>query len=127
MALQADDTAASNLVTSSGFEDVEANYFFFVAGDSKEMKCTFTESKDAAHSGDKGALLQAADFARMAIGPAVPVHPLAAGERYRIGVWIKPGPDFAIQPGTAGAVLRLAPSAGNPPVATGSTIFSQSR
>ncbi len=116
---RADD--GPNLATP-GFSAGTDNYYLFVAGDSKSANARFTLSKDAAHSETQGALLQADDFARCSIGLKVPIHPLAAGDRYRVGVWIKAGPGYQAMPGTAGVALRLNTSTGFPPQSVG-TIF----
>src|ERR1700677_242947 len=104
-----DDT---NLVTNPGFEDgdLTSTYYLGVAGDSKEMNCRFALDTKTVHLGAQSVLLQADDFARCSVGPKIPCHPLTGGERYRVGVWVKPGPDFQAQPGTPGVVLRLNPT-----------------
>ena len=114
------DTDASNLVPNAGFEDGDAGYGIFPAGDSKTMNCRMSIATDVFHSGKQAALVQADDFARVSVGPKVPIHPVNGGERYRVGVWVKPGADFQAQPGTAGVVLRLNPASGSTP---GMTIF----
>ena len=86
------DTDGSNLVDNPGFEygDLTSTYYLGVAGDSKDMNCRFAIDKTTGHSGTQSALLQADGFARCSIGPKVPCHPLSGGERYRVGVWVKP-------------------------------------
>ena len=120
-ASRADDT--SPYIDNPGFETGEAGYYLAVAGDSKDMKCRFAMDTTTFHSGKQSALLQADDFARFGIGPKVPCHPLSGGERYRVGVWVKPGADFKAMPGTPGVVLRMNPASGFPPTAAASMIF----
>jgi hypothetical protein len=114
----------ANLVANPGFEDgdLTADYYLGVPGDSKEMNCRVSLDKTTFHSGMQSALMQADGFARCSIGPKIPCHPLNGGERYRVGVWVKPGPDFQAQPGTPGVVLRMNPTSGFPAVA-GESIF----
>ena len=114
----------ANLVANPGFEDgdLTSSYYLGVAGDSKQMNCRYSIDTKTVHSGAQSALVQADDFARCSIGPKVPCHPLNGGERYRVGVWVKPGADFAAQPGTPGVALRMNPTSGFPPVA-GASIF----
>jgi hypothetical protein len=119
--VRADD--ATNLIGNPGFEDGDTGHYLSVAGDSKGANCRYTLSKDAAHTGSQGAILQADDFARCSVGPKVPCHPLNAGDHYRIGVWVKAGPGYAAQPGTPGVALRLNPASGFPPVAAPFLIF----
>ena len=109
--LSADD--ASNLISNPGFEDGGTGFGIFPAGDSKAMNCRLSIVTDVFHSGKQSALLQADDFARVSIGPKVPCHPISGGERYRVGVWVKPGADYQAQPGTPGVCLRLNPSSGS--------------
>jgi hypothetical protein len=114
-----------NLISNPGFEegDLASSYYLGVAGDSKDMNCRFSIDTKTVHSGKQSAIMQADDFARCSIGPKIPCHPLSGGERYRVGVWVKPAPDFQAQPGTPGVVLRMNPTSGFPPVAAASMIF----
>jgi hypothetical protein len=112
--LQAADGA--NLIRNPGFEDppdAPASYSLFTAPDSKDATCRFTITSDASHSGKQSALMQANDFARFSLGP-VGDYPVAAGDLYRVGVWVKAGPDFQAQPDSPGIVLRLNLSTGSP-------------
>jgi hypothetical protein len=112
--LTAEDGA--NLVRNPGFEDAPdapASYALFTAPDSKDASCRFTITSDASHSGKQAALLQANDFARFSLGP-VGNYAVAAGDLYRVEVWVKAGPDFQTQPDSPGVVLRLNLSAGSP-------------
>jgi len=110
----ADET---NLVTNPGFEngDLASTYYLGVAGDSKDKNCRFALDTKTVHSGAQSAIVQADDFARCSMGPKVPCHPLNGGDRYRVGVWVKPGADYQAQPGTPGVVLRMNPTSGFPP------------
>jgi hypothetical protein len=108
----------SNLVKNPGFEEGNSNYNLFVGGDSKDKNCRFSIDSTTAHSGTQSALLQADDFARVALGPQVPI-PVISGERYRVGVWVKPGADFQTQPGSPGVVMRLNLSQNNGPSPAG--------
>src|ERR1700677_2867440 len=89
----ADET---NLVTNPGFEDgaPTSTHYLGVEGDSKDMKSRFAIDTKTVHSGAQSVLLQADGFARCSIGPKIPCHPLSGGDRYRVGVWIKPGADY---------------------------------
>ena len=121
--LVADDGA--NLVSNPGFEDspsAPATYTLFTASDSTGAHCRFTISTDAFHSGKQAALMQADDFARFALGPQIS-YPVAAGDLYRIGVWVKAGADFQMQPDSPGVVLRVNQSAGSPPLSAGLTFI----
>jgi hypothetical protein len=50
--------------------------------------------------------MQADDFARFSLGPNA-TYPVVAGDLYRVGVWVKAGADFQLQPGSPGLVIRL--------------------
>ncbi len=113
---RADD--APNLVPNSGFEDGDSGFGIFPAADSKAMNCRFSIDTQTFHTGKQAALVQADDFARVSIGPNVPI-PVMSGERYRIGVWVKPGSDFQMQPGSPGLVMRLNLSQNNAPSPSG--------
>jgi len=108
---------AVNLIPNPGFEngDLNADYYLGVAGDSKAINCHIAVDTTTFHSGAQSVLMQADGFARCSMGPKVPCHPLSGGERYRVGVWVKPGADYQAQPGTPGVVLRLNPASGFPP------------
>jgi hypothetical protein len=112
--LRADEGA--NLILNSGFEDAAdapATFSLFIAPDSEGDHCRFTISSDTFHSGKQSALMQADDFARFALSPQVS-YPVVAGDLYRVGVWIKAGADFQMQPDSPGVVLRLNLTAGSP-------------
>jgi hypothetical protein len=107
---------ATNLVSNSGFEEGQAAYSLFVGPESKDDNCRFSISTDTFHSGHQSALMQADDFARFSLCAQV-AAPVAVGDVYRLGVWIKAGADFQAQPGSPGVVMRLNPEVGSPPVA----------
>jgi hypothetical protein len=117
------DSDAASLISNSGFEDGDSGFYLNVAGDSKDAKCRFSIDKTAFHSGAQALLLQSDDFARYGVGVKIPIHPLAGGDRYRVGVWIKAGADFQAQPGSPGVVLRLDPASGFPATPANSLIF----
>src|ERR1700678_1218765 len=99
--LPADDNVAAeppNLAPNPGFEDGQHGFYLFTANDSKAANCRFSVDSQEAHGGSQSALLQADDFARTAIGEAATI-PVTAGSRYRVGVWVKAGPDLQFQPG----------------------------
>lgn len=98
----------ANLIPNAGFENLEgpATYSLFTAPESKDYNCRYTISSDTFHSGKLSALMQADGYARFAIGP-VTAFPVVAGDCYRVGVWVKAGPDFQMQPGSPGVALRL--------------------
>lgn len=103
-----------NRVLNPGFEEGLGVSYLFVGGDSKDKNCRMAISTQTAHSGTQSGLLQADDFARCSIGPKS-LYPVAPGDRYRVGVWVKAGPDFQMQPGTPGVVMRVTLMTGNPP------------
>ncbi|MCE0497254.1 MAG: heparinase II/III family protein [Methylacidiphilales bacterium] len=118
--LRAEDGA--NLIPNPGFEDApdaSASYFLFTSPDSQADNCRFTISTDTFHSGKQSALMQADDFARFCLSPQGS-FPVAAGDCYRVGVWVKAGADFQMQPDSPGVVIRLNMTAGTPPVGSGS-------
>ena len=117
------DSDVASLISNSGFEEGDSGFYLNVAGDSKDAKCRFSIDKTTFHSGAQALLLQSDDFARYGVGVKVPIHPLAGGDRYRVGVWIKAGADFQTQPGSPGVVLRLDPASGYPPTPASSLIF----
>src|ERR1700761_5815938 len=88
------DSDTTGLISNSGFEQGDTGFYLNVAGDSKEAKCRLSIDKTTFHSGAQAALLQSDDLARYGVGVKVPIHPLAGGDRYRVGVWIKAGADF---------------------------------
>lgn len=103
----ADDGA--NLITNPGFENASsapATFSLFIPPDSQGVNCRFTINTDTFHSGKQSALMQADDFARFSLNPNV-TYPVVAGDLYRIGVWVKAGADFQMQPGSPGVVMRL--------------------
>jgi hypothetical protein len=107
-ALRADDGA--NLIHNPGFEDppgASAAYSLFIPPDSTSANCRFTiVASDTFHAGKQAALMQTDDFARFALGPQA-TYPVVAGDLYRIGVWVKAGADFQVQPDSPGVALRL--------------------
>jgi hypothetical protein len=110
--LAADD---SNLIPNPGFEDsTTITYSFFVPGDSQDKNCRFAINTTTFHSGKQSALMQSDGFARFSLGPKVP-YATVTGDRYRVGVWVKAGPDFQMEPGSPGLVMRLNLSLGYPP------------
>jgi hypothetical protein len=116
--LRADDGA--NLITNPGFEDTPyapATFSLFIAPDSQSDNCRFTISTDTFHSGKHSALMQADDFARFCLGPNKG-YAVAAGDVYRVGVWIKAGADFQMGTGSPGVVIRLNQTTGTPTTAT---------
>ncbi|HEY0257607.1 MAG TPA: hypothetical protein VGC39_09205, partial [Candidatus Methylacidiphilales bacterium] len=103
----ADD--GGNLIANPGFEDVPpapTTYGLFTAPESQGGNCRFTISTDTFHSGKQSALLQADDFSRFSLGSSK-TYPVVGGDVYRVGVWVKAGADFQMQPGTPGLVIRV--------------------
>ncbi|MCE0497565.1 MAG: hypothetical protein LV481_06435 [Methylacidiphilales bacterium] len=116
LCLRADDGA--NLIPNPGFENATgapATYLLFTAPESTAANCRYTISTDTFHSGKQSALMQSDDFARFCLGPQTP-FPVAAGDCYRIGVWVKAGADFQMQPDSPGVVIRVNLTTGSPPV-----------
>jgi len=98
--------------------DTAVTYNLFTAPESQTANCRLAMVTDTFHSGTQSALVQADDFARCGIGPNK-TFPVVAGDCYRIGVWVKGGPDFQMQPNSPGAVVRLNLSAGTPAMGNG--------
>jgi hypothetical protein len=96
---------ATSVIPNGSFEDGLANWSPFIPGDSQDKNCRFTISQDSPHYGASCGLMQADNFARFGLAPAnIPIQP---GGRYRIGVWLRGGPDLQLQSGTAGILIRL--------------------
>jgi cephalosporin-C deacetylase len=115
--MAADD---ANLIANSGFEDTPTaptTFSLFIAPDSQGDNCRFAISTDTFHSGKQSALMQADDFARFCLSPSV-TYPVVAGELYRVGVWVKAGADFQMQPGSPGVVIRINQTPSSPPMFT---------
>jgi hypothetical protein len=112
------DPDGPNLIPNPGFEHADSGFGIFPAPDSKDMNCRLSIDDKIFHSDSHSALLQADDFARFSVGPKVPIA-VVAGERYRIGIWLKPGTDFQMQPGSPGVVMRLNLSQNNGPSPAG--------
>ncbi len=112
------DSDADNLVDNPGFENGTSRFYLGVAADSKTMNCRVSVDKANAHTGAQSALMQADDFARVSFGPVATI-PVKPAEHYRVGVWVKPGSDFQMQPGTPGLVMRLNLSQDNAPSSAG--------
>jgi cephalosporin-C deacetylase len=115
----------ANLISNPGFEnapDAPATYSVFTAPDSQAANCRFTISTDSFHSGKQSALLQADDFARFSLCPIV-TYPVVAGELYRVGVWVKAGADFQMEPGSPGVVIRVNQTASSTPGPAGFTFI----
>ena len=121
--LKAEDGA--NLIANPGFEDTPdapATFSLFIASESQADNCRFTTSSDTFHSGKQSALMQADDFARFSLCPRV-TYPVVAGDLYRVGVWVKAGADFQMEPGSPGVLIRLNGTSGTPSM-PGTTSFT---
>ncbi|HEY0256867.1 MAG TPA: acetylxylan esterase [Candidatus Methylacidiphilales bacterium] len=123
LALRADESA--NLVSNPGFEDAPsapAGFSLFIPADSQGANCRFTISSDTFHSGKQSALMQSDDFARFCLSPNL-TYPVVAGDRCRIGAWVKAGADFQMDPGSPGLVIRLNQTASSPPTTTFTFVY----
>jgi hypothetical protein len=92
-------------VSNGSFEEGLTNWTPFIPGDSKDKNCRFTISHDSPHTGASCGLMQADSFARFGLSPTN--ISIQSGGRYRIGVWLRGGPDLQFQAGTAGIIVRL--------------------
>jgi hypothetical protein len=101
---RADDS--TNLISNGSFENGTTEFGSFIPAESQGDNCRFTTTAEAAHSGSLGALLQSDNFSRYGIAASASTG-IVSGQRYRIGIWVKPGPDFQVKPGTPGFLIRV--------------------
>jgi len=114
-----------NLILNPGFEETPSaptTYGLFTAPDSLGDHCRLTISTDTFHSGKQSAMLQADDFARFSLGPNK-AYPVVAGDVYRVGLWVKAGADFQMQPGSPGLVIRMNETTSSSPTQAGFTFI----
>jgi hypothetical protein len=95
----------SNLVNNPGFEtSIEESWGSWVAPESKTENCRYAISNENPHSGTACMKLTADDFSRFCVGPKQS-YEVQAGERYRIGFWIRGNAETA--PKASGFAVRL--------------------
>ncbi len=101
-----DMRGAGNVLADPGFEAEVNRWQVFVPKDSSEATVKLSFAPKAAHDGKYGAVLSSDVPARVGLYPQPQVIAVHAGEELRVRVWVKPGPKFAVQPGTPGVVIR---------------------
>ena len=99
-------------------DETAVTYHLFTAPESQDANCSLKIVSEGFHAEKPTALMQSDAFSRFGIGPKNAV-PVAAGDRFRFGAWVKAGSDFQIQPNSPGVVVRLNLTSGTPAVGTG--------
>ena len=90
-----------------GFEPGEVMWGGYTPPDNMGCRGHVSISKSAAHTGEYGAIVTSSGFGRFGLYPKTPAVPVQPGARYRMSIWLKAEPGFAMENNLSGAFLRV--------------------